>query len=119
VAGIWQVYWVSQLKAQANTQPPQPTDPSKPRRMYVIVAPTHTGNNTCCPIQDKGKGIGLTEVELLAGFGGFIAKDSKILCHQVFTLPDVWFHPKDRVGMLGPQDQERVKAALRNYFRLH
>jgi len=120
VANLWGVYWVNQARERANSDPKQPLDPSKDRRMYVVVAPPmHRREATCCPIQNNAGGsIRLTEVDLVNGYGRFITKDSKIICHQVFTFPIATLSPSALVGSLSLAEQDKVKTALREFFRI-
>jgi mRNA-degrading endonuclease toxin of MazEF toxin-antitoxin module len=119
MAALWQVYWVPQQEAIEKTTPPQPTDSSKSHRAYVIVAPPDFRRKfTCCPIQDKGARITMTEVELGNGYGSFITKDCKVLCHEIYTLPENFFNPLKKVGSLAPPEQSKVRIAIKTYFRI-
>ncbi|MBL7714444.1 MAG: hypothetical protein JNL01_03185 [Bdellovibrionales bacterium] len=90
--------------------------------MYVIVAPVRDAWDkvTCCPIQNKdpGRSIGLTEVELLLGSQKTLPllKDSRILCHEIYTLPKTCFFTQ--AGVLGQVEQSKVKTAMGVYLRI-
>ncbi len=119
MAAIWEIYWVPQQDAIKKTTPPQPTDDSKSHRAYVIVAPPDFRSKyTCCPVQDKGTRVTMTEVELPNGYGGFITKDCKVLCHEIYTLPDTYFSKLNRVGSLLEPDREKVRLGLKSYLRI-
>lgn len=118
---IWQVWWFNQDKSRALTYPQQPTDDSKRDRMYVVIAPTQNAWNkvTCCPVQNKDpqKPVGLTEVELLLGYKTIkLIKDSRILCHEIYTLPKDCFFTQ--AGTLLHPEQIKVKTAISLYLRL-
>ena len=60
----------------------------------------------------------MTEVELLNGYGNFITKDCKILCHEIYTLPDTFFKPLKKLGSLQGPDRDKVQLALKAYLRI-
>ena len=79
--------------------------------MYVIVAkPSNRTRIICCPIQDAGTRIGMTEVELPLGYDRYIVKDSKVLCHEIYTVDQTWF--LNKVGSLKLPAQDKLKTAL-------
>jgi len=84
--------------------------------MYVIVAEPYGSTAICCPIQNSLSGVLLTEVELNRGYSTCITKDCKIVCHDIFTLPKIFFDKK--VGFIKPKEQERIQTALISVFDL-
>jgi mRNA-degrading endonuclease toxin of MazEF toxin-antitoxin module len=120
MAAIWEIYWVPQQESIKKTTPPQPTDNSKSHRAYVLIAPPDFRNKfTCCPIQDRGQRITMTEVELSDGYGGFITKNCKILCHEIYTLPEEFFKPFKKLGSLLVDEREKVRFGVKAYLRIH
>ncbi len=116
---IFQVWWYSQAKSIGAIDPSQPSDPSKNMRMYVVVAPSNFSTKvTCCPIQNNDSGrIGLTEVELPTNIERFITKKSKILCHEIYTMPEKFF--QSQAGTITDKRiQEKIRLALKSYLRL-
>lgn len=83
--------------------------------MYVVVA-NPRGRNTaiCCPIQNAQTGIGVTEIALAKGYQPCITKNSKIVAHDVFTLPQRFFEKKR--GFLQPGEQDKVQTAIALVF---
>lgn len=99
----WDIWVVEQAHARKETNPAQPNDPSDYNRMYVIVAdPSGRNTSICCPIQNSLGGAGITEV--------LIAKDCKVVCHDIFTLPRKFFEKK--VGHIRPPEQTEIQTAL-------
>ncbi|MGZ3698870.1 MAG: type II toxin-antitoxin system PemK/MazF family toxin, partial [Bdellovibrionota bacterium] len=94
-----------------------PNDPSDYNRMYVVVADPAGGPTAiCCPVQNPGSGVGLTEVPLQRGYTTCISKDCKIVCHEIFTLPKHFFEKK--VGHVRPPEQDEIQTALIAVFDL-
>jgi hypothetical protein len=60
----------------------------------------------------------MTEVELADGYGGFITKDCKVLCHEIYTLPDNFFKPLKKLGCLLDIERESVRLGLKAYLRI-
>lgn len=113
----WEIWWVDQAGARFNTDPPQPLDPKKPKRMYLVIADPKARNAvTCCPIQDKGTTVYLTEVELIVGYDKFVTKDCKIVCHQIFTLERKHFI--NREGVIKSAERDKVNIAIVSYLGL-
>ena len=113
----WDIWNVKQQHARKTLVPTQPNDSSNYDRMYVIVADL-SGRKTaiCCPIQNLGFGAGITEVPLPKNYAQFITKDSKIVCHDIFTLPVHFFDKK--VGFVRPPEQDQIQTALILVFDL-
>ena len=116
---IWQVWWYDQDESIKTTDPSQPTDHSKEKRMYVIIAPPKDNWNkiTCCPVQNAQERISITEVELVNGIYGFVRKHSKILCQEIYTLPKKFFLNCE--GSIGQAHSSKVKYALKEHLRLN
>jgi len=114
----WDVWEVNQVSARASSAPPQPNDAQRQTRPFVVVAPNLTGYQsvTCCPIQDFGQGATLTQVELQKGYGGFIKKDSKVMCHDIFTLPSSFLLKK--LGEIEKVEQDKIQDALITHLGL-
>jgi mRNA-degrading endonuclease toxin of MazEF toxin-antitoxin module len=114
----WDIWLVKQQYARQSLNPPQPNDPSNYNRMYLIVAdPSGRKTVICCPIQNSSGGIGLTEVPLQRGYTHCITKDSKVVCHDIFTLPARFFEKK--VGFIRPSEQNMIQTALIMVFDLN
>ena len=115
----WEIWWVDQVLARAATSPyHQPGDPSDKDRMYLVVAdPLDSNRITCCPLQDVGSGIGITEVELPENYRGRVtSKSCKIICNEIYTFPKDYFYK--RMGFLDRKKQEDVQTALINFLEL-
>ena len=111
----WDIWLVDQKYARKELSPPQPNDPSEYNRMYVVVANPH-GRNTvlCSPVQNSLSGVSMSEVALPNGYTGAITKDCKIVCHDIFTLPQRYFVTKK--GFLRKPEQDKVQVALALVF---
>ena len=107
----WEIWYVKQQHARKELIPPQPNDPSDYDRMFVIIA-NPRGRNTviCCPVQNPGSIIAMTEVALPKSYASGIIKDCKIVAHDIFTLPTKFFDNKK--GQLKTPEQEKVQTAL-------
>jgi mRNA-degrading endonuclease toxin of MazEF toxin-antitoxin module len=101
----WEIHIVQQNK-----------DPSLHDRMYLVIAEPFGTTAICCPIQNSNSGVGITEVELKNGYNSCISKNSKIVCHEIFTLPKRFFEKK--VGYLRSSEQTEVQTALIAVFDL-
>lgn len=115
----WEIWWVNQTLAREATSPyHQPGDPSEKDRMYLIIAdPLGSNKVTCCPLQDIGKGAGITEVELPKNYRGNItSKPCKIICNEIYTFPMSYFY--QRRGVLDQKKQTDVQTALINFLDL-
>ena len=114
----WDIWLVKQKYARGSLIPPQPNDPSDYNRMYLIVAdPNGRPTAICCPIQNSASGVRLTEVPLLRGYTSCITKNSKVVCHDIFTLPNEFFEKK--VGFIRSPEQDHVQTALVLVFDLN
>ena len=115
----WEIWWVDQVLAREATSPHhQPGDPSDKDRMYLVVAdPAGSKNITCCPLQDIGSGVGITDVQLPENYRGRVtSKPCKIICSEIFTFGSEYFYKK--MGFLDPAKQADVQTALINYLEL-
>ena len=112
------VWELKQIQAKHHTKPPQPTDESKDLRMYLIIGVVGGSDMvTCCPIQNKDKGIYGHEVELLQVSFPFLSKDCKVISSDIFTLPDYWFTKK--IGMINdPVILPKIKNHIKRYLKI-
>ena len=113
-----EVWELKQIQAKHHTKPPQPTDESKDLRMYLIIGMTNGSDMvTCCPIQNKDKGIYGHEVELLQTSFSFLSKDCKVVSSHLFTLPDYWFTKK--IGEINdPRVLLKIKSHIKRYLKI-
>jgi hypothetical protein len=65
-------------------------------------------------VQNSLTGVGMTEVALSKGYQPSITKDCKIVCHDIFTLPQRFFEAKR--GVLQPLEQDKVQTAIALVF---
>ncbi|MEN0059124.1 MAG: hypothetical protein AAGB31_09850, partial [Bdellovibrio sp.] len=71
----------------------------------------------CCPLQDLGSAVGITEVELPQNYRGQVtSKPCKIICNEIYTFPTDYFYK--RMGFLDPKKQMDVQTALINFLEL-
>ena len=111
-----QVWWMDQAKSREVTDPQQPLDPVKPKRMFCILAPPHSNEVTCAPVLTlkPGKKVKLTEVELSVNRYKWLQNDSYVACHQIVTVPEDVF--KGLAGSIGEMD--KVKQAIKTHLRI-
>lgn len=89
-----QVWWFNQTGSRENTNPSQPPDPDKSRRMLIILSRVIQNQVTCVPIltlapQQK---VTFTEVELLkSNYQNFLQNDSYVACYNIVTVPTKYF----------------------------
>lgn len=116
-ASKWQIWNLSQIGSINHTEPPQPTDDTKPFRPYLILTDISPYKKvTCLPIQDLGKGAGLVEVELLFQKYTKLKKDCKILCYEIYTLYEKDF--TELICTLRDDDRREVNERVKRYLRL-
>lgn len=116
----WQIWWLRQNNSRSKTEPKQPNDESKDKRMFLIIA--SWGNSlkvTACPIQTINTGrVGQTEVEIIyADYPSFLKSNSKIMCHEIVTVPVSSFE-SNSVGFLKSSDKDKVKISIKFYLKL-
>jgi len=115
----WDVLWVKQKEARQEMYPPQPGDPTKPYRLYVVISPdahlVQGGKITCLPVGGQSHNPFL-DVPLRAGEGG-VTKDCFIWCNEVFSVGQKFFD--ELVGSIPDSARLRVNHALRDYLDLH
>lgn len=113
-----QIWWFNQAQSRANTDPSQPTDPSKPNRMMLVLTGSHLSQVTCVPIQSLPTGTSpkMTEVELLQTSYGWLKNDSMAICHSIVTVPEKFF--LNYVGNVNGTDMDKVKTAIKTHLRL-
>lgn len=115
----WEVWNFDQSGSRNNSNPKQPNDSSKSYRPFLIIAPGSTpyGFVTCCPLQDVGTKVVMSQVRIPNQYGGFIRKDCKVLCHDIFTLEKSYF--RIFLGVISDlKIQEDVENALLNHLGL-
>lgn len=116
----WDIVNLNQSDSrQASSPQGQPADPSKPFRPYLVIGTIGPGshNVTVCPIQNNTQGrIFLNEVALSKGYGGFINKDCKILCSEIYTVMD--YHFTNKIGELLLPEHDQVDFRLKRYLKL-
>jgi mRNA-degrading endonuclease toxin of MazEF toxin-antitoxin module len=116
----WQVYWLHQSRSRSATDPSQPNDASKPKRMYLVVGQTNPNSNvTCVPILSKvsGRTLRLTEVELPQSSYSKLSNDSVVACHEIVTVPSMCFSSTMEIALI-PAQRRKVETALRLHLGL-
>lgn len=114
----YEVWELKQIQSQQRTNPPQPQDQSKELRLYLIIGVINNNDMvTCCPIQNSDKGIYGHEVGLSKSINHFLDKDCKVVCSNIFTMPDLWFTHK-RGTILDDPTIDKIKNHIKRYLRL-
>lgn len=113
-----QVWWYNQQASREATDPSQPTDPTKPDRMMLVLTSPNKAHITCVPIQTLPTSTPpkMTEVELLNSKYAWLNNDSVAVCSTIVTVPEKFC--KQWVGNVVGSDMEKVHTAIKTHLRL-
>ena len=119
----FEIWNVRQQTSSRSSEPPQPTDISKPDRPYIIVSPDAVNRVgaypfvTVIPLQDrKQRKKYPTDVWISPSGANCLKKESIAFCQLIYTVEKTFLD--FRIGMLESVYQEEITAALRRFLVL-